>query len=689
MKRNELSTSILIIITILLLSLCVTSSTNSYFKQQSKTYNNKLLPPDDAVRMKWMYEAIHRATVELDQNKCGSQEKHPCGGRDFSNGAVAAYLLSKGKNASGAIHWLSKVQPGGSFVGQGFCALAHEANFMNNLNSTQKSYVLNSINKALPGLSAWQGADVSYSNMYMMGMVNCIICGEAPGVNETLGAMSAQHGYKLLNDWLIYAKTAGNHEYNSPTYYWVQLNALQLGCMYSKDLRKGGGKEKLCQMLDHIWSNVIVNYFNPTETMAGPHSRDYDFLYGHGALQVHTYINGFGTHYPICEYRDAHCERTDDGQNALTLLNAVRARDGSGIGYLPSLKIRQLLDIPIRIIESKWLGQKRTANNESAVFGDRYNYIVSGKYTIGSTSSDYITNTHTVYYPHPQDKLVSMNFALTNMSQYQPMPSITIVPDWMDLPYGHTYQKNINKPSHLASHPGCVQYENILLNTNSINPTEQLDGFNQTIFDNLATNILLPLHNVTETILNGETIQYPIDKKFEIPVQIDDTITFRVEDSCLSIKILHVDTTGDYNGKNVLKGDAYGIDLNTIRLAFYHYIGKNRTLAESTHVKTAFIFLMDTCSNRNEMIELNKELSNDAKVTIETTEKMEWIVTLNVRGKDLQVVRDISEPHCERWSCLINRTINGVVVEPKSLRVNGMEIGVLPEPSSDFYNYSV
>ena len=61
---------------------------------------------------------------------------------------------------------------------------------------------------------------------------------------------------------------------------------------------------------------------------------------------------------------------------------------------------------------TKWLGQKRTANNESAIFGDRYNYIVSGKFTIGSTSSDYITNTHTVYYPHPQDKLVSMNLII-------------------------------------------------------------------------------------------------------------------------------------------------------------------------------------------------------------------------------------------------------------------------------------
>ena len=31
--------------------------------------------------------------------------------------------------------------------------------------------------------------------------------------------------------WLEYAAAAGNHEYDSPTYYWVQMNALQLGAM--------------------------------------------------------------------------------------------------------------------------------------------------------------------------------------------------------------------------------------------------------------------------------------------------------------------------------------------------------------------------------------------------------------------------------------------------------------------------
>lgn len=81
------------------------------------------------------------------------------------------------------------------------------------------------------------------------------------------------------------------------------------------------------------------------------------------------------------------------------------------------------------------------------------------------------------------------------------------------------------------------------------------------------------------------------------------------------------------------------------------------------------------------MLALNNELSKDAKVKMEVTEKLEWVVNLNVRGKELQVIRDVSEPHCERWSCLINRTIDGAIVEPKSLRVNGMEIGILPEPS--------
>jgi hypothetical protein len=648
--------------------------------QPSSAHSSPIFPAkDDAERMAWLKVAVDAAVTKLDINHCGNQGTIlPCGGRDFSNGALGIYLLSEGKNVSGIMHWLRRVQPGGSFVGQAFCSLAHEPTFMNSLNEIDKAWFIESMNKALPGLSSWKGADVSYSNMYFMGMTNCMICGEAPMVNSTLGQAAAENGYKLLEEWKQYAASAGNHEFNSPTYYWVQINAIQLGCMYAK--RNAKANADLCQILDHLWANVAANFFSPTETLSGPHSRDYDFVFGHGALQVHTYINGLGTHAPICEAHDAHCERTNGGQNALILLNALRARDASGIGYIVPEDILKLSRIsPVRIVESKWLGQQRDANNQSDRFGDRYNYVVTGQYTIGSTSADYITNTHHAYYPHPQDKLVDIEFGVPDMSQLHPIPSITIVPGWKDQPYGHFYVPSTDKPSHLATHPGNVQFENILLNTNALNPTEQLDGFNQTVFDNLATSVILPLDHVAAFVVDGIVVSIPRDGPFVKGLGIGNTVTMRVQNTCATIRVLHVDGAGGVEPVVELKADQYGIPLGAMRIAAYHYRGPNQTLPDSTHVKTAFLFLMDTCESQSELLNLNEEVRT-TPVHIETTDDMEWVVEAVVRKKTLKVVRDISEPHCLRWSCLINRTIDGNVVSRKSLQVNGKIVGPLPPP---------
>ena len=585
------------------------------------------------------------------------------------------------------MHWLRKVQPGGSFVGQGFCALAHEPAFMDNLSADDKAYVLDSINKALPGLAKYPGPDVSYSNIYFMGEVNCVICGEAPGVNATLGAATAAHGYDtLLANWVNYSHTAGNHEFNSPTYYWVQMNALALGCMYAK---RPEGKHTFCQILTHVWANVAANWFEPTETMTGAHSRDYDFLYGHGALQVITYVNGLGTHAPVCEFRDAHCERTTDGQNALTLLNVLHARDGSGIGYAPPKDALALARLPVREVRSKWLGQKRTANNETAAQGDRSNFIVSGRYTVGSASSDYITNTHTPYFPGAQDKLVSINLAVTNMSQVRPSPSITIVPGWRDAPYGHWYEPITNKPSHLATHPGNVQHRNALLATSALNPTEQLDGFNRTVFDNLATSVIFPFRDAATILLNGVSAPGvpPRDAPvpFETPVHVGDVLAVRVERSCLAVRVVAADGCGPIPRATrpwpvviVLKGDAEGLSLDAIRLTAYHYRGPKTTLTSSTHVRSAFVFLVDTCDGDAALQSLSDEMAS-ADVREWTTAKGDvWTVAATLRGTQLKVSRDVSEPHCERWGCVLSRTINGTAVQPVHLEVNGKPVGPLP-----------
>ena len=175
-------------------------------------------------------------------------------------------------------------------------------------------------------LATWHSVDVSYSNMYFMGMVNSFLCASVPGLpNATRVTEAYAHGKLLLQEWLTYASSAGNHEFDSPTYYWVQMNALGLGCMSERrrHLLRPKASTTMCDILEHVWADVSANFFSPTETLSGPHSRDYDFLFGHGALQVLTYINGLGRSPPVCEFMDAHCERTDDGQNALTLLNAI------------------------------------------------------------------------------------------------------------------------------------------------------------------------------------------------------------------------------------------------------------------------------------------------------------------------------------------------------------------------------
>ena len=45
-------------------------------------------------RLEWLVGAVKTALAQVEADRCGSEAKHPCGGRDFSNAAVSTYLLS-------------------------------------------------------------------------------------------------------------------------------------------------------------------------------------------------------------------------------------------------------------------------------------------------------------------------------------------------------------------------------------------------------------------------------------------------------------------------------------------------------------------------------------------------------------------------------------------------------------------
>jgi hypothetical protein len=274
--------------------------------------------------------------VERGLKECVRHSPKPCAGRDTTNAALAAMLLSNGTATSESMAFLRAdgPVPGLSFDGTAWAPLWYE--YQEAFDAKDRQYLLDGMNASIT-LQMPSEPDVSYSNIYFMQMCNAILFSEVVGGER--GVAGEKVGLALLRGWLEYAGAAGNHEFASPTYYWVQLNALNTLFMYTT---RTTTRQAVQRILDHIWADVAAHYFRPAQTMAGPHSRDYDFLYGHGALMVYLYASGLSPALPSCEYRDAHCERADNLQNVFVLLSASRP----GRGYQVPASILQVRTNP-------------------------------------------------------------------------------------------------------------------------------------------------------------------------------------------------------------------------------------------------------------------------------------------------------------------------------------------------------
>lgn len=248
-------------------------------------------PTDDPLptRLHWLKTAMQRL---MDQ--CAGTApltpyadlKLPCGGRDLLGSALSALDISDGNDTAACMRYLRKLPaPELSFGGQAWPAIwyryshrfSHEdrAWIAAQINTTAATSMKNLSHSWVKSAAGQVGIDVSYNNMYYMNMVNTALMGEIAG-----NRAAADMGYRMLDNWLRYAHTGADlHEYASPTYYWVQINALYMGFMYAK---RQGARETFGTMLDHTWADVAANYFAPSQTISGPESRDYECVHSHG-----------------------------------------------------------------------------------------------------------------------------------------------------------------------------------------------------------------------------------------------------------------------------------------------------------------------------------------------------------------------------------------------------------------------
>ena len=125
----------------------------------------------------------------------------------------------------------------------------------------------------------------SYSNIALMNAGNLILLGEALGHTN-----AANEGYARLDDFVRYTWDNGVHEFVSPTYTGVDLDAL---VTVEAFCRRDSGRTQARALLELFWTDIAANWFPPAQKLAGAHSRTYDYLRGLGYLDVQLRLNGW------------------------------------------------------------------------------------------------------------------------------------------------------------------------------------------------------------------------------------------------------------------------------------------------------------------------------------------------------------------------------------------------------------
>ncbi len=126
----------------------------------------------------------------------------------------------------------------------------------------------------------------AYTNIALMNAENLILLGEALGNSDV-----ADEGYRRLDRFVMHTWEHGISEYGSPCYYGVDLDCLGL---IERFCRRERGREQARALLELFWTDVALNFFPPSLRLAGPHSRDYNYLRGNGSvLDNHLWAVGW------------------------------------------------------------------------------------------------------------------------------------------------------------------------------------------------------------------------------------------------------------------------------------------------------------------------------------------------------------------------------------------------------------
>ena len=452
---------------------------------------------------------------------------------------------------------------------------------------------------------------VTYSNIYLKKLANLLMLGQAVG-----DADAVAEGKANFATWLAFTRTNGVAEYDSPTYSPIQADCLALAHNLTSDAAL---KAQLKSALDFYWADLAANYFPGRETMTGPASRDYNFLFSDDNVNWAYYLAGV--------------RATPPGNTFLS--DAVRAWTSARMagGYRPAPELLALARVPERVVRSRF---------GAAAGLDRYVWITPN-FTIGSASAYY----------GAQDKRFCVELASAKK-----LPVVSFVVDEYDAPFGLVRaldRSGHNKPHHLSHLVAAVQEKGFILALMDLSPATK-----RSEFTNLTSNVILPV-KADQLWLDGKAVD--ASKAFDLPANAGSVVGVREGKAAVAARLFVADGGAGQAAAWALQFD--GNPQGAGRLVVHHYRGESRQIGERS-LRCGLVLLAERCESE---AEFGAFLERAGRVELtDATRNGIWQVRAKSGAVELEAGLDLTKKK------VAIRRVNGRDWQPAVFTVNGRDL---------------
>jgi hypothetical protein len=448
----------------------------------------------------------------------------------------------------------------------------------------------------------------SYTNIWIMNAVNLMLMGQA--TNDSAAVAEGEH---RIDEWIAFTQKNGIGEFDSPTYYGTDLNSLSIGMHY---VASESERQKLAMILHYFWTDVAANYFAPAQKLAGPYSRDYDFLFGAGDLD--TWLASIGL-APASVLSTV-------GPDGILLLDHLTSDS-----HAAPADVMALAKSGPREVQSSWA---------PGPVGNRWNWQ-GNSVAMGSTSGSH----------GEQDKLFAATFAGP-----RDVPQVIVDVDVHDSPYGLYRQRDKNnhpKPIHLASNLGSVQSGGLALLTLDIDPSKLPEDAK-----GITTNFVFPSEG--SVCVDGKSFDSSSENREEIEPK--SVVTISRGGATVAIRLLRADGIENEKEEYSLVADSEGLAHHAMKLRLVN-LGAGAK-PKSEHIRVAFLVAAADDAKPDQLIHALASATVHDDLNADT-----WDVSVTLPGKSLEVIRSLSDR-----ADIIGQKVDGKEVVPELLSVNGKDL---------------